>query len=103
LRQRIEERTEHMFENGVVEEATLLGKKYGWNAEAMTSNVYRVIRRYLSGEESIEKTKEIFTTRDIQLAKRQMTWFRRNPYIEWSEQSEVEGYIASMLAREYNL
>ena len=103
LRKRIEERTEHMFENGVVEEATLLGKKYGWNAEAMTSNVYRVIQMYLSGEETIEKTKEIFTTRDIQLAKRQMTWFRRNPYIEWCQQSEVESYITSTLASECNL
>jgi len=103
LKQRIMERTEHMFENGVVDEATLLGKKYGWNAEAMTSNVYQVIRTYLSGGQTLENTKEIFTTRDIQLAKRQMTWFRRNPYVEWAELPEVEHYVASALASEYNL
>ena len=98
LERRIADRTEHMFENGVVEEATMLGKKYGWSAEAMTSNVYRVIKSHLEGELSLVETKAKFTTRDRQLAKRQMTWFRRNPYIEWGSIPEVRQYIETSLA-----
>lgn len=103
LANRIAERTEHMFDNGVVEEATLLGKKYGWDAEAMTSNVYRIIKSHLAGELTLQETKEKFTTRDWQLAKRQMTWFRRNQFIEWCQLTEAKDYIANRLATEYNL
>ena len=46
LRARIAARAEHIFENGVVEEATMLGKKYGWNSEAMTGNIYRLLSEY---------------------------------------------------------
>jgi tRNA dimethylallyltransferase len=100
---RIRERTEQMFNNAVVEEATLLGKKYGWNAEAMTSNVYRVIKLYLDGELTLEETKEKFTTRDVQLAKRQMTWFRRNPDIMWTALTEANTYVARQLVSEQKI
>lgn len=103
LASRIASRTEHMFDNGVVEEATLLGKKYGWNAEAMTSNVYRVIKQHLEGELSLQETMDKFTTRDIQLAKRQMTWFRRNAFIEWCQLTEAQEYVRRRLATEYYL
>lgn len=99
LERRIAERTEHMFTHGVVEEATKLGKKYGWEAEAMTSNVYRLIRLYLEGKTGLPEVKEKFTTRDRQLAKRQMTWFRRNPSIEWCSLTEAHVYIESVLAQ----
>lgn len=103
LSNRITQRTEHMLNNGVVTEATLLGRKYGWEAEAMTSNVYRIIKLHLEGELTLKETKEKFTTRDIQLAKRQMTWFRRNPFIEWCQLTEANDYVSRRLATEYNL
>lgn len=100
LEQRITSRTEQMFANGVVNEATMLGKKYGWQAEAMTSNVYRLIKLHLEGQLSLEEVKDKFTTRDWQLAKRQMTWFRRNPFIEWCSTTEAVTYLQRVLARE---
>jgi tRNA dimethylallyltransferase len=100
LRARIEERTEHMFANGVVEEAIILGKKYGWKSEAMTSNVYRSLNPYLKNEYTINEAKQDFTIRDCQLAKRQMTWFRRNPYIEWCTRDEVVAYLIASLETE---
>jgi len=103
LRQRIAARTEQMFEHGVVEEATKLGKKYGWQAEAMTSNVYRVIKSHLEGELTLVETKDKFTTRDWQLAKRQLTWFRRNPFIEWATLAEAEHFLSQALARRHSL
>lgn len=97
LRRRIEVRTEQLFANGVVEEAKTLGKKYGWDSEAMTGNIYPVIHRYLQGMLTLQEAKEVFTTRDWQLAKRQVTWLRRNPYIGWLDLEAAEHHIAAQL------
>lgn len=93
LDKRIALRTEQMFADGVVEEAKLLGKKYGWQIESMTSNVYRSIKLYLDNKCSLEEAKNDFIIRDRQLAKRQMTWFRRNPYIMWGSKDEILDYL----------
>ncbi len=100
LRTRIINRTEQLFELGVEKEATLLGKKYGWDSEAMTGNIYPLMHRYLLGELSLEEIRDLFTTADYQLAKRQMTWFRRNPDIMWTRLTEARGYIQTLLASE---
>ena len=100
LRTRIATRAEQLFENGMVEEATMLGEKYDWDSEAMTGNIYRSIHRYLENEISYTEVKDISTTSDYQLAKRQMTWLRRNPDIMWTRLTEANHYIHSLLASE---
>jgi tRNA dimethylallyltransferase len=100
LLSRIHTRTEHIFENDVVDEATLLGKKYGWKSEAMTGNIYRLLYHYLEGELSIDQVKDKFTTQDWHLAKRQLTWLRRNHYIMWLSLDEAFSYLEVILARE---
>lgn len=97
LEQRIAVRIEHMFADGVVNEAIMLGKKYGWNAEAMTSNVYRSIKSYIDGLEPLDKVAENLKIRDWQLAKRQMTWFRRNPHIMWVSRQDAVNYALTRL------
>lgn len=98
LRERIANRTEHMFADGVVDEARMLGEKYGWDSEAMTGNIYPLLREYLEGRASIEDTMQAFRHRDWQLAKRQMTWFRRNPFIMWGRPDDCRDYIDQYLA-----
>lgn len=98
LRFNIASRTEHMFESGVVDEANMLGKKYGWDSEAMTGNIYPIIRQYLDGRATLDQAKQAFCNRDWQLAKRQMTWFRRNPYIIWTVKEQGEQIIHSRLS-----
>jgi tRNA dimethylallyltransferase len=100
LRTRIVARTEQLFESGVEKEATILGKKYGWKSEAMTGNIYKLLRQHLSGSLTREELKEKFTTLDYQLAKRQMTWFRRNPDIMWTTLTEANRYITKRLVSE---
>jgi len=100
LRQRITTRAEQLFSNGVVEEATKLGKKYGWDVPSMTGNIYPIVCAYLENTLSLKEAVNKFTTQDWRLAKRQMTWFRPNPFIEWCDLSEVEAYINSYLASE---
>ena len=98
LRTRIRARSEQLFDDSVVEEATLLGKRYGWNSEAMTGNIYPLVHLYLKGELSLEEVKIKFTTLDWRLAKRQLTWLRRNPFIHWGDIHELQKYIADALA-----
>lgn len=98
LRERIEARSEQLFDDGVVEEATLLGKKYGWQSEAMTGNIYPLVRAYLKNEMTLEEVKDKFTTLDWRLAKRQMTWLRRNQFIQWGSLLEVRESLLHLLA-----
>lgn len=100
LRTRIVSRTEQLFENNVVAEATILGKKYGWDSEAMTGNIYPLLKLHLESVLTLDEVKDRFTTLDYQLAKRQMTWLRRNPDIMWATLTEAKSYIQSLLANE---
>lgn len=99
LRQRITERSEHIFEDGVVEEATVLGKKYGWDNEAMTGNVYPLVRQYLQHELSLTDAKQKSVTLDWRLAKRQLTWLKRNLYITWLSLDDARQYLRQALAK----
>lgn len=99
LRTRIARRIEHMFDDGVVKEANILGEKYGWDSEAMTGNAYPVVYQYSLGRLSIDEAKRELVVRDWRLAKRQRTWFKRNPYIRWGNLEETEHYLCDVLAR----
>lgn len=98
LKKRISRRTEEMFNQGVIEEALRLSQKYGWESEAMTSNVYRLIHQYIQKELSYEQMKEKNITADWRLAKRQLTWLRRNPYIHWLSLEEAELFLRDILS-----
>lgn len=98
LRQRITTRSEQIFAHGIVNESTELSKKYEARQEALTGNIYPIILSYLRGEYSLKTAEDKFTTSDWKLAKRQLTWFRRNPYIMWISRSEASSYIESALA-----
>jgi tRNA dimethylallyltransferase len=98
LRRRIHERAEHILENGVVQEAILLGKKYGWESAAMSGNVYPLVRLYLNEQITYNEMKEKFTTSDWRLAKRQITWLKRNAFIQWYDLPEAEHFLSQTLA-----
>lgn len=98
LRTRIAQRAEQFFDDNVVKEASMLGKKYGWDSEAMTGNIYPIVRRYLAGEVSLTQAKEQFFYSDWHLAKRQLTWLRRNEFVRWLSLDEAEHYLSQQLA-----
>lgn len=100
LRERIRARSEQIFNERVVEEATKLGELYGWKSEAMTGNIYPLIHSYSLGEMSIDEVKSKFAVLDWRLAKRQLTWLKRNKFIHWVTLDEAYGYIAKALADE---
>ncbi len=97
LRERIHQRSEHLFETGVVQEAKSLGEKYGWKSEAMTGNIYRLAHDFLNGAITADEYRQLNETADWQLAKRQLTWLKRNPFIKWLDLDLAQKYIAQRL------
>ncbi len=103
LRARIEARAKTIIASGVITEAEQVAKRYGWESEAMTGNIYPLVRAYLNGALSEEEMKQQSITKDWRLAKRQMTWFRRNEHIHWGMADELYTYVARRLDEPSNL
>lgn len=97
LRQRISDRADQLFKEGMLEEAQKLGEKYGWDSEAMTGNIYKLARQYLDGKLTVDELKQANKTADWKLAKRQLTYFKRNPYIKWLNLKDAHEYISFLL------
>ncbi len=88
LKQRIEDRVEQMFNDGFLDEIKMLASKYGWENESMAGAGYKLARDLFEGRATEMEVKEAFISRDTSLAKRQRTWFKRNPNIHWYDDKE---------------
>ena len=93
LRARLKARIDNMFAQPLYDEVTKLTKEYGWDLGAMKSDIYEYAHKYLTGELSLEEAKEKCFYEDWHLAKRQMTWFKRNPNIVWLELENIYSFI----------
>ena len=80
---RINRRARLMFESGLVEETERLVAKYGGTAGPLSSLGYRQALQFLRGEISREQALESAQQGHRNYAKRQMTWFRREPSVHW--------------------
>jgi tRNA dimethylallyltransferase len=84
LYSRINIRTEQHFADGLIEEVRrLINEGVPPNSSALGAHGYRRVVEYLNGERdlntAIEQTKQ-----DVRhYAKRQLTWFRQEPGVEW--------------------
>jgi tRNA dimethylallyltransferase len=83
LQQRIAQRTAMMIEMGLVEEVKGLIEKYGQNLPLLDTLGYAEIKRYLWGEIGLEEAIDLTILHTRQFAKRQRTWFRAYPEIQW--------------------
>ena len=97
LRSRITQRAEKMFASGAINEAIELGKQHGWKLEAMTGNIYQLAYKLNNEDINVNEAKQRFITLDWRLAKRQLTWFRRNKYIHWYDVSLAYKKISEFL------
>jgi tRNA dimethylallyltransferase len=72
-----------MIKRGLVEEVKALINKYG-RVKTINSTIgYREVADYLSGFISLDEAVSEIQLRTRRYAKRQMTWFRANPEIQW--------------------
>ncbi|MEH2235425.1 tRNA (adenosine(37)-N6)-dimethylallyltransferase MiaA [Nostoc sp.] len=90
LRNRIKQRTEQMIANGLVAEVEYLCQKYGANLSLLNTLGYQEIKQYLAGDISLDEAKELIILHTRQFAKRQRTWFRGYPKIEWFDAENPE-------------
>ena len=97
IRARISERAKLMFSDELYRETRFLVERYGFGSQAMKSNIYQFADQYLKGEISFETALEQFILDDYHLAKRQMTWFKRNKEIIWCRQDEIVQKILAEL------
>jgi len=98
LREKITRRVDVMVEAGFINEVRKLAEQYGWDAPGLQAPGYRAFRPYIQGEISLEEAKQLFIQNDMQYAKRQKTWFKRNPDIHWiSKTAEAVELITTLL------
>lgn len=79
LRPRIEQRTEQMFDDGLVDEVRRLLAAYPTQPTALQAIGYKEVVAYLNGETSLEQAKADVILATQQYARRQRTWFRKEP------------------------
>jgi tRNA dimethylallyltransferase len=90
LTNRIAQRTEQMIVAGWEAEVTTLIEKYGSDLPLLDTLGYREIKQYLTGEISLNQAKELTVLHTRQFAKRQRTWFRAYPEIEWFDADQPD-------------
>lgn len=89
LYERIEKRIDAMIESGWIDEVQqLLQDGVLPEAQAMKAIGYKELVLYLDGQLSLEAASELIKKRTRHFAKRQMTWFKRMPYIRWYEKDD---------------
>jgi len=83
LYERINRRAQQMFEAGLVEETQRLLEKYGDAAGPLRSLGYKQAVQFLRGELTRQQALLAAQQAHRNYAKRQMTWFRREPEVRW--------------------
>jgi len=81
---RINRRVKTMFNEGLVEETRQLLARYGAAARPLGSLGYKQVVQMLTGDMDLESTIAAVQQAHRNYAKRQMTWFRREPNVHWS-------------------
>jgi tRNA dimethylallyltransferase len=76
-------RARQQFDAGLVEEARTLRERFEPGLPSFSAIGYREAWAVLDGALSREAAIELDATRNLQFAKRQATWFRREPDVEW--------------------
>ena len=93
LYERINQRAARMFKEGLIDETQRLFDKYGEQARPLASLGYRQALQMLRGELTPEQALQAAQQAHRNYAKRQMTWFRREPNVLWLKGFGDEAHI----------
>jgi len=89
LYRRINERVEIMLAKGLVEEVKgLRAKGYGPELKSQKIIGYRQVHGYLDGDHDLSRTKELIQRDSRHYARRQLTWMRAEPEIQWIDPAD---------------
>jgi len=84
LYERINKRVDTMTEKGIVEETERLLEKHGKIKNIVDTIGYKEIIAFLDGEMSLDEALDKLKQHSRNYAKRQITWFRRNPALKFN-------------------
>ncbi len=84
LYDRINKRVDKMVSDGLIEEVeSLVNKGYNKNLVSMQGIGYKEIIDYIEGKTNLEEAIDILKRNTRRFAKRQFTWFLRDPQVNW--------------------
>jgi tRNA dimethylallyltransferase len=98
---RLNARAAKMFDAGLIDETRRLLERYGDEARPLGSTGYAQVVQFLRGE--IDRKLALWAAQQSHrnYAKRQITWFRREPAVEWlagfGDEAEVQRQAASLI------
>ncbi|HEX3353932.1 MAG TPA: tRNA (adenosine(37)-N6)-dimethylallyltransferase MiaA [Terriglobales bacterium] len=99
---RINRRAGHMFDSGLVEETRTLLEKYGETARPLAALGYKQAVSLIRGEIDRKTAVQAAQQAHRNYAKRQMTWFRREPEVTWlagfGDDAEIQNEAVSKVA-----
>ena len=91
LYERINQRVETMFEQGLVQESTrLFQDSKTWNYTSFQGIGYKEFRPYFEGTETLNMVKENIKKHSRQYAKRQYTWFKHQMPVHWFDKEDPQ-------------
>ena len=84
LYERINLRVDMMFEAGLIEEVEqLLESGVNPDCQAFKGIGYKEVVDYINGSINLDECRDLIKKNTRHFAKRQITWYKRMPYIEW--------------------
>jgi tRNA dimethylallyltransferase len=103
LYQRIQQRIQQMFADGLAEEVSQLRARYGPELPLLQTLNYLETGKYLDGAWDLATTYEQMFIHTRQYAKRQYTWFRRDSELQWQPVASAADIaaLAQQIARQW--
>jgi len=92
LYERIDRRVDVMVEQGLLEEARAMWQR-GLGSTAVQAIGYKELFAYFAGAIPLEQALEDIKRESRRYAKRQLTWFRRDPAIHWLDCGSPETLV----------
>ncbi|WP_297020707.1 tRNA (adenosine(37)-N6)-dimethylallyltransferase MiaA [uncultured Dialister sp.] len=112
LYDRINKRVHLMIEAGLLDEVRhLLASGLSESTQALKGIGYKELIPVVKGERTLEEGEALIQKNTRHFAKRQLTWYRRMPYIHWVERGpseediwyrEIKAYVISYFRGENN-
>lgn len=96
LYRRIDDRTGRMLESGLIDEVRSLVDRFSVDLKSLQTLGYREVLSYLQGAYTAEGMIDEIRKRTRQYAKKQLTWFRKDPELIW-----VDSTMNSARVRDY--
>jgi tRNA dimethylallyltransferase len=96
LDQRIIDRVHQMFEDGFVDEVKRLEKNLRLGKTALRALGYSQVLSLLAGEISEDEAITLTINATKKFARRQLSWFRRDPLIHWLDATSPDLFAQSL-------